>query len=237
MNFNKIFINIFLFTALAAAQECHPVIILSSDAENVEYLLNGTPVAEGKTASLNSDTGSVVLIARQKGNLWNRIFFVDTLNITNCGTYKLNYNFSSVTYLKTEPADAYVYRNDSLLGNTPLYLDNSEGVYTLRKGGYKEKTVSNLDLSSVVNLESSAPAAGKRFYEQSLFRYLMGGLLVLGGTTAYFKLKADENYDSYRITGEGKLLDETRKYDLISGISFAALQVNFGFLLYYFLTE
>jgi hypothetical protein len=75
------------------------------------------------------------------------------------------------------------------------------------------------------------------FYERSLFKYLLAGIVVLGGTTAYFKLKADEKFDAYEITGDQELLDETERYDLISGITFTALQINFGVLIYFFLNE
>jgi hypothetical protein len=65
----------------------------------------------------------------------------------------------------------------------------------------------------------------------------VSSIVVLGGITAYYKIKADKRFDDYQATGDGALLNETRKYDLISGISFAALQVNFGFLIYYFLKD
>jgi hypothetical protein len=39
------------------------------------------------------------------------------------------------------------------------------------------------------------------------------------------------------MTGNDDYLRQTRRYDLISGITFGAVQVNFGLLLYYFLKE
>ena len=77
----------------------------------------------------------------------------------------------------------------------------------------------------------------KSFYEKDIFKILTAGIVVLGATTAYFKLEADNKFKEYENSGNNNLLDETRKYDLISGITFAALQINFGLLLYYFLIE
>ena len=88
-----------------------------------------------------------------------------------------------------------------------------------------------------MRLEEAGIQNGKSFYEKGLFKYLIGGLVVLGGTTAYFKLEADKKFEEYQLTGSNNLLDETRRYDLISGITFGALQINFGILLYYFLSE
>ena len=75
------------------------------------------------------------------------------------------------------------------------------------------------------------------FFEKDIFKVLTAGIVVLGGATAYFKIKADNKFEEFEFSGNGKLLDETRKYDLISGITFTALQINFGLLLYYFLIE
>lgn len=77
----------------------------------------------------------------------------------------------------------------------------------------------------------------ENFSSSYLFKGLITGAVALGVSAAYFKLKADDKFDYYKKTKEQKLLDETRKFDLYSGICFSALQVNLGFLIYYFLIE
>lgn len=75
------------------------------------------------------------------------------------------------------------------------------------------------------------------FTSSYLFKGLIAGTVALGVTAAYFKLKADDRFDQYKKSKEQKYLDDTRKFDWYSGISFSVLQVNLGFLIYYFLIE
>jgi hypothetical protein len=237
MSLFKIITLVILAAGYNSGQDCKATLIVTSDIENTEYFLNGIRAGVGKRAVLQSDTGKFILTAAESGNFYNPLNFTDTVNITDCGEYKFNYTFTSVLYLNSEPSDAYVFRNDSLIGNTPLYI--SRGTFPLRlsKAGYRDVEVPENNTLNVINLEETGRRNGKSFYEQSLFRYLIGGLLVLGGTTAYFKLEADKKFDQYQLTGNDSYLKETRRNDLISGITFGALQINFGVLLYYFLTE
>ena len=75
------------------------------------------------------------------------------------------------------------------------------------------------------------------FFEGTLFKILVGSAVLLGASTAYIKLEADKKFDEYLITGDQKLLDQTNRLDVISGITFVATQINFGFILYLFLTD
>lgn len=67
------------------------------------------------------------------------------------------------------------------------------------------------------------------------FRWLLAGVVILGGTAAYLKIEADKKYDNYISSGEERFLEETRKYDLLSGISFGLLQLNFIYMVLNFL--
>ena len=75
------------------------------------------------------------------------------------------------------------------------------------------------------------------FLGTSLFKVLLGNIIVLGGTAAYFKIEADKNYDNYIALNDASYLDKTRQYDIISGIALGVLQINFGVLLYFLLVE
>ena len=141
--------------------------------------------------------------------------------------------------LNSSPQDAYVFYNDSLIGNTPLFVQSSFRNLILRKSGYDDTTIlfDNIIKGKIVPMNYNGQEKEKSFYQKDIFKILTAGIVVLGGTTAYFKLKADNKFEQYEFSGNSKLLDDTRKYDLISGITFTALQINFGLLLYYFLTE
>lgn len=141
--------------------------------------------------------------------------------------------------LNSSPQDAYVFCNDSLIGNTPLFVQSSLRNLTLRKSGYDDVSIIFDDITSgkIVPMNYKGQEKEKSFFEKNIFKILTAGIVVLGATTAYFKLKADNKFEEYELSGNSRLLDDTRKYDLISGITFTALQINFGLLLYYFLIE
>ncbi len=76
-----------------------------------------------------------------------------------------------------------------------------------------------------------------KFHESSLFKILTGCSIVLGSISAYYKINADKKYDEYILTKDHTLLIKVNKFDLISGISLGLLQINFGYLIYRFLTD
>lgn len=78
---------------------------------------------------------------------------------------------------------------------------------------------------------------GENFFTSTTFKILIGSAAVLGGISAYFKIKADKKYDEYLNTKNQSTLDEVDRLDLISGISFGLLQINFGYLIYKFLAD
>lgn len=141
--------------------------------------------------------------------------------------------------LNSNPQDAYVFYKDSLIGNTPLFVQSSFRNLTLRKNGYDDINIlwSDITPGKVILMNYNGQEKEKSFFQKDIFKILTAGIVVLGGTTAYFKLKADNKFEEYEFSDNSNLLDDTRKYDLISGITFTALQINFGLLLYYFLIE
>ena len=151
----------------------------------------------------------------------------------------LNTNDVREILIDSNPQDAYVFHNDSLVGSTPLFIPSEFQNLTLKKLGYENYSfkLNNNSNTEKISLKFNGFQKEESFFENDIFKILTAGILVFGGTTAYFKLKADKNFDEYEFSGDSKFLDETRKYDLISGITFGALQINFGLLLYYFLTE
>ncbi|MDP4116344.1 MAG: PEGA domain-containing protein [Bacteroidota bacterium] len=142
-------------------------------------------------------------------------------------------------YLNSTPQDAYVYKGDSLLGHTPLFLKSGTGVVLLEKPGYKgiEFNLSLQRNSATVNLNFEYPAIKEKFYQKPIFKIIVGSVVALGAASAYLKLKADRHYENYLNSGSNNELKSTRKYDLLSGLSFGALQINLGILLYHFLKD
>ncbi|HVO75747.1 MAG TPA: hypothetical protein VMT35_17090 [Ignavibacteriaceae bacterium] len=243
----KITVYILILLTAANAQdnpgsgECKPELSIKTDLSSSTILLNGKIAGTGDLDS-SVQKGKYIINVEENSEEWNAKVFSDTINIEECLVYNFNYKFKTGTYLQTNPEDVYVYRGDSLFGHTPLFIGKPDflgNILELRKPGYENKIISPEDIKNnpVIKLNYVGKPNGKNFFERDIFKYLVGSIVVLGGATAYFKLKADNEFDDYQITGSRQSLKNTRRYDLISGISFAALQVNFGVLIYYFLGD
>lgn len=96
---------------------------------------------------------------------------------------------------------------------------------------------SGLSLNKEIPFESGYSNRGESFFSSGTFKLLLGSAVVLGGIAAYYKIQADKKYDDYLRSKNESLLNEVNRLDLYSGISFGLLQINFGYLIYKFLTE
>lgn len=102
----------------------------------------------------------------------------------------------------------------------------------------KNNNLNSIQLINHNSLQNSGSYINKQsFHETNLFKVLIGTAIAFGSTAAYYKIKADKKYDEYLIAKDKAILDQVNKYDLVSGISFGLLQINFGYLLYRFLTD
>lgn len=235
---SSIIILVFTHSFTLAQDDCRSrVSVITNKPESV-ILLNGKPAGNG-SAVFELAKGKYSIVVRQEKLEWNAQVFRDSVFINDCSVSKdLHYNFRDEVYLTTTPTNAGVFHNDSLIGYTPLYVDTPADEVEIRKSNYNaEKVTLNGNKYSVVNLEYSGPKDEASFFKTNLFKILLGSALTLGGTAAYFKLKADDEYEKYKRTNEAAYLNRTDNYDLVSGIAFGALQINFGLLIYYFLTD
>lgn len=232
-------ILVFTFIGFTYSQDCNSKLIIETDLQLVNIFINDSLVSDSSFYETELKSGSYEIIVMENSDRWDAKTFVDSIELNNCKTKKLSYFSNRKVYLDTNPQDAFVFDNDSLIGSTPLFIGNISNELKLTKPGYKEKMVLQNSFSEnmLVNLEFIGEKKEKSFFYSTTFQILAGTAIALGAVTAYYKLKADDKFDEYQFTGNQDLLDETNKYDLISGITFAALQINFGFMLYKFLTE
>ncbi len=230
---------LFIFPVLCTyGQECKSKVLIKTDIPSSKIYVNNELAGRGNT-ELELERGVYDIVVMEESDRWDAKSYRDSLNLENCRDTVLSYHFKSEVYLDTDPQDVYVYQDSSLIGHTPLFLPVNNDTIVLKKPGYEDKllTVDELNPGEKVNLNFTGQAAGKNFFEKNVFKILVGGILALGGVTAYYKLKADDYFDQYQFYGDKHDLDQTHKYDLISGITFGALQVGFGFLIYYFLSD
>jgi hypothetical protein len=87
--------------------------------------------------------------------------------------------------------------------------------------------------TSMLNLKKKEP----NFIDSDLFLIVVGSAVAFGATAAYLKFEADDSYDKYKLTNDKKYKDRTDSYDLYSGIALGVMEINFGYLIYKFLTD
>lgn len=143
----------------------------------------------------------------------------------------------SKVFFSTIPQDVRVTVKDSLIGYTPLFINEGLKNIALSRENYLPREIS---LSSgTVEINMGQPINGRQtsFVKSPWFKVLLGTAAVLGATAAYYKIKADKSYDTYLNNMSQSTLDEVNRYDTVSGIALGALQINFGLLLYLLLSE
>jgi len=221
------------------SQDCKVKVVIKTNSPGSEIIIDNIYVGKGDVTT-NLSPGNHILKVLEADKQWSGNSLTDTIRINNCQDEKnITYSFNGQVYLNSNPQDAEVFAGDSLLGFTPLFISDSISEISLKKVNYESKSVVLKDIKSIgiINLNYSGEQIKKSFYDESFFKYLLGGAVVLGAVTAYFKIKADKSYKDYQRTGNSGFLDDTHKYDLISGITFGALQINLGYFIYNFLTD
>lgn len=242
MNLNKkILLSLCMLFAAATTvpgQNCKARVSINTDIDNSQIFINNKPEGQGSVV-LDLEKGNYLLLITGPVKEWGTKTFNDTIKVNSCEKISLSYSFNNRRFLDSEPQDAEVIVNDSSLGYTPLFVPVEVTKFMLKKPSYepreieikKDKTSQTFKLNFIGKEEDDS------FYKRPVFKYLLGGIVVLGVATAYFKIKADNFFSNYQKTSDNTYLDQTHKYDLLSGISFGALQVNLGVLIYYFLSD
>jgi len=235
----KILLISSMFPIILSAQDCKAKIFIHTDIENVKLFVNDNFKSEGNYFELELEPGTYRINIVEDFRKWNARSFEDTLRIKDCSNFNLNYNLNNKILLDSYPQNAHVRESDSLIGFTPMLLEDNFQTLLLQKPDYEDKFISQQEISAGVkpDLRFIGQIKGESFYESTLFKFLIGTAIALGATTAYYKLEADKNFDEYQITGDPALLEQTDKYDLVSAVTFVALQIDFGLILYLFLTD
>ena len=221
------------------AQDCQAQLSIQSDLDEIFVFIDDTLAGSGKTVDIKLEPGTYKIVTSENTLLWDARSFIDTVNIEICEDLNLKYKFRSEVLLNSEPQDVQVFSSDSLIGYTPLFLQKEFGKIRLEKPGYETTMVNSGDFNEnqPVRLNFTGETNEGNFFDKTLFKILVGSMLALGAATAYFKLEADKKFDEYQITGENELLTQTNRLDEISGVTFVAMQINFGLIVYFFLVE
>ncbi len=234
-----LFAFVIYFAVIIFPQECEVNLTIISDIENVDIFIDDSLAGTGKNINVILSKGRHKIVALDNSNRWDAKTFIDSLNITSCNDISLQYNFNDKVLLNTEPQDVYVFSNDSLIGYTPLLIPMELKNLRLVKNGFESKKInySDFEINDPVKLNFIGEYDDGIFFDKTLFKVLLGTMVALGTATAYLKLKADNKFAEYKITGDPALLEQTNRLDTISAVTFVALQINFGYIIYRFLVD
>lgn len=223
----------------AFAQDCNASLKIYSDIDNVNIFINDSLAGGSKNFATEIEPGNYVVKALENSAKWDSKAFIDTINVKDCSEISLTYFFRNEVLLDTDPRNAVVFREDSLIGFTPLLVNPQFDMLLLQKTDYLSREIfpSDLNPGNKIKLEFIGKEKSESFYGSTLFKILAGTALALGAATAYFKIEADNKFDEYKITGDPELLEQTDRLDIISAVTFVALQIDFGLIIYFFLSD
>jgi hypothetical protein len=164
-------------------------------------------------------------------------------------------------YINSLPQNAKVYFNDNFAGETPFrftseQVDTGKSLtITLKLEGYLDypfnATPSDFPINKSVTLipVNNLSLMNDKLVEENKSSYFKTPRKVVpivitsvisagsGVLSFYFKKTANDKYDEYLATGNKDKFDETKKYDLYSGIFLALFQVGLAGLLYFLLID
>lgn len=212
MSFIKFSITSIILISNILAQDCKSELIIKSDLSPVDIFINDSLVSSNGQFIGELEKGIFVIIADELSDRWNSKTFVDTLVIDDCNKREL----------------IFLFRSDTMSSNFDL---SSQSFHLQKKYYLSNYTYEDSDLTIPL------PVKKEKFIDSNLFKILTGTAIILGGISAYYKIKADKFFDEYLSFRDEEKLEQTRKYDLISGISLTAFQINFGYILLRFLME
>jgi len=168
----------------------------------------------------------------------------------------INYSF-----INSIPQNAKVYLNDTFAGETPYRFTAEQTDTTkplnivLKLEGYIDFsfsiTGSELPLNKTITLvpinkhslkkEQTVIEDKSSYFKtpRKIIPIVVTSVISAGSgvLSYYYKKLANERYDEYLTTGNREKFDETKKYDLYSGIFLAAFQVALAGMLYFLLIE
>ncbi len=232
----KFLISILFLTVISVqtfSQDCKTGIIVISDAANVRIFINDTLEFKDQF-EFELDKGDYRISVLDDSDRWDSKSYTDSFILDSCEIKEIIVSFSDEFLIDSSPQDAGVFISDSLIGYTPLLLSQSINKITLKKSGFTEQEIilDNRRSRIVASLDFVGEYEKEKFFNKTISKVLLGSMIALGAATAYYKIKADNNFDNFIRTGDPKYKKRTDEYDLISGVTLGLTQINFGFLIY-----
>jgi hypothetical protein len=224
----------------------HHTLTIQSTPESAYVLVDGKHVGYTPLSldSLRPGTHALTL-QHPDVESWLTEPTTDTVTVAEGEHKTLRYDIRNRYFITSTPFGAQVFLGDSVIGTTPFLTSTEMGEQTLllRKPGYEPSTVHTYGASIVATpltkLWQNGGDAETYFKEsdggshKSLALVGSGTATVLSGVVAaYLKIKADNQYQKYLLTGDSHYLSQTHLLDTSAGIAIIATQVGLGLFTY-----
>ncbi len=234
----KIAILFFLQFTIAFAQDCKSTLVITTTNSNSAIIVGNSLTAKG-SGSFILPKGKYNILIKESAEKWDGFEIEDSITIDECGkSYSRNYEIGKMIFIDSTPQNAEVRFENSIIGYTPAFVNDYKIPSIKIVKGDKQIQLSNqLEYVKPIDLGIAPIKNGKAFIETPLFKWLLGSAFILGGTSAYLKIKADQRYDDYKLSKNKATYDEVKQLDLYSAVALGFLEINFGYLIYRFLTE
>lgn len=231
----------------------HCILTVQSAPESAHVMLDGrfigfTPI------TIDSIKPGVHLLTIQHPDVenWFAEPTSDTINIPPEEQKVLRYDLRARYFITSTPFGADVVLGDSIIGTTPIVAVPSSVHQSLmlRKSGYEPMSIQlPTDRSGVISVPLKKmwqnDGNGDTYFKDSDAKgpgsaglYISGAATLISGVAAaYFKIKADDKYQQYLNSNDGKILSQTHRLDTAAGIAIAATQLGLGLFTYFIFSQ
>lgn len=224
---------------ISYAQESFTILTIKTNVDSAGLFIDDNFIGVDDEFQIELEPGVHSIQIAEELKKWNAEIIIDTVQIEKSGELFLSYTFKDQALLNTNPQDVYVFEEDSLVGFTPILLEAGFKELKLDKPDYKSIYVTPDEISNgkIPELLFTGQPPNQQFYGSTMFYTLLGTAIALGATTVYNKLKADDLYEEYKITGDRGLIDNIEHYDDQSAWTLIATEIFIGVIIYFFLAE
>jgi hypothetical protein len=241
--------------SLSAQTGKRGVLSVSSVPAGAEVFLDSTFLG---TAPLRVDSIPVgkyrLRLAYPTARSWNAFERTEEAEISEESETYFNYSIGSIVMVNTDPPLATVFHHRQPLGVTPLYHRSGvrlSGDLMIVKEGYKEVVLPLRPDQISYELIRLTPLDGRSSNLPEVFNsndprdrsdrwgaYFAGASMVGSGVlAAYWKDRANRDYDLYLRTGDNGLRESTRRLDRHSAIALTISHLSFAILTYLLLSD
>jgi hypothetical protein len=238
MKIRYLLLYLILYSLSLYAQQAKTKLVINTSFEGSYILIDGRFESRGKL-EIDLPAGTYNVCVKESLIKWTGAEVTDEIIVSGTESkIEKYYSLGKHVLLNSEPQNAGVLSRDSLIGYTPLFVNQDVKNLTLLKNNYGAQNINlNPAVINEVDLGKPVNENSKSFVRSVWFKVLIGSAAVLGAVAAYYKVQADRKYDDYLADSSSGVMSEVKRYDNISGAALGALQINFGVLLYFLLTE